>query len=76
MLRVAIGAYVLANLLGALVFGTRWFARGDAFEVWSRLYGRSARSAGAPTGRWVLRTPLHGANAMPAAARACWPRSR
>ena len=65
VLRVAIGAYVLVNLLGALVLGTRWFPRGDAFEVWSRLYGSLSPLGRRSDRRWVLRTPLHGANAIP-----------
>jgi hypothetical protein len=65
VLRVAIGAYVLADLLGALVLGTRWFPRGDAFEVWSRLYGSLSPLGRRSDRRWVLRTPMHGANAIP-----------
>ncbi len=64
VLRVAIGAFVLIDLLGALVFGRGWFARADPFEVWSRLYGSLSPLARRPDGAWVLRTPLHGANAV------------
>jgi hypothetical protein len=64
VLRVAIGAYLLVNLLGALVLGTRWFPRGDAFEVWSRLYGSLSPLGRRSDRRWVLRTPLHGVNAL------------
>jgi hypothetical protein len=65
VLRVAIGSFVLIDLLGALVFGRGWFSRGDPFEVWSRLYGSLSPLARRPDGVWVLRTPLHGANAVP-----------
>lgn len=65
VLRVAIGLFVLFDLLGALVFGRGWFSRGDPFEVWSRLYGSLSPLARRPDGVWVLRTPLHGANAVP-----------
>jgi hypothetical protein len=65
VLRVAIGLFVLIDLLGALVFGRGWFSRGDPFEVWSRLYGSLSPLARRPDGVWVLRTPLHGANAVP-----------
>ena len=64
VLRAAIGAYVLVDLLGALVLGTRWFPRGDAFEVWSRLYGLLSPLGRRTDRRWVLRTPLHGPNAL------------
>jgi hypothetical protein len=65
VLRVAIGSFVLVDLLGALVFGRGWFSRCDPFEVWSRLYGSLSPLARRPDGAWVLRTPLHGANAVP-----------
>jgi hypothetical protein len=64
VLRVAIGSFVLIDLLGALVFGRGWFARGDPFEVWSRLYGSLSPLARRPDGVWVLRSPLHGANSV------------
>jgi len=64
VLRVAIGSFVLIDLLGALVFGRGWFARADPFEVWSRLYGSLSPLARRPDRVWVLRTPLHGANAV------------
>jgi hypothetical protein len=64
VLRVAIGAFVLIDLLGALVFGRGWFSRADPFEVWSRLYGSLSPLARRPDRAWVLRSPLHGANAV------------
>jgi hypothetical protein len=64
VLRVAIGAFVLIDLLGALVFGRGWFAKGDPFEVWSRLYGSLSPLGLRPDGVWVLRSPLHGVNAV------------
>jgi hypothetical protein len=66
VLRVAIGAFILIDLLGALVLGRGWFARGDPFEVWSRLYGSLSPLGRRPDGVWVLRSPLHGANAVAA----------
>jgi hypothetical protein len=65
VLRVAVGLFVLVDLLGALVLGRGWFSRGDPFEVWSRLYGSLSPLARRPDRVWVLRTPLHGANAVP-----------
>ena len=64
VLRVAIGAYVLLDLMGALVLGTAWFPRGDAFEVWSRLYGSLSPLGRRTDRRWVVRSPLHGPNAL------------
>ena len=64
VLRVAIGVFVLIDLLGALVFGRGWFSRADPFEVWSRLYGSLSLLARRPDRVWVLRSPLHGANAV------------
>jgi len=64
VLRVAIGAFVLIDLLGALVFGRGWFSRADPFEVWSRLYGSLSPLARRPDRVWVLRSPLHGGNAV------------
>ena len=64
VLRVAIGAFVLIDLLGALVFGRGWFSRADPFEVWSRLYGSLSPLARRPDRVWVLRSPLRGANAV------------
>jgi hypothetical protein len=65
VLRVAIGAFVLIDLAGALLFGRGWFARGDPFEVWSRLYGSLSPLAHRPDRVWALRSPLAGANAVP-----------
>ena len=64
VLRVAIGAYVLLDLMGALVLGTAWFPRGDGFEVWSRLYGSLSPLGRRTDRRWVVRSPLHGPNAL------------
>jgi len=65
VLRVAIGSFVVIDLLGALAFGRGWFARSDPFEVWSRLYGSLSPLARRPDRVWVLRSPLSGANAVP-----------
>ena len=65
VLRVAVGSYVLVSLLGALIFGRDWFARCDPFEVWSRLYGSLSPLGRRPDRVWVVRSPLHGANAVP-----------
>jgi hypothetical protein len=64
VLRVAIGFFVLVDLLGALVLGRGWFSRADPFEVWSRLFGSLSPLARRRDGVWVLRSPLRGANAV------------
>ncbi|MDP9497378.1 MAG: hypothetical protein M3P46_06890, partial [Actinomycetota bacterium] len=58
--------YAAVQLVAAVWFGERWFAVGDAFEVYSALLGRLA-----PLGRdgedcLVLRNPLRGVAALPA----------
>ncbi|HET7475587.1 MAG TPA: hypothetical protein VFJ97_06125 [Dermatophilaceae bacterium] len=65
VLRVVVSGFLALDLLGAMVLGRPWFRHGDLFEVWSRLYG-----ALSPLGRrggdrqFVLRTPLHGVDAL------------
>ena len=65
-LRIAVGVYVAITLLGALTFGAVWFDRADPFEAWSRLLGLLSPLGRRDDGRWVLRTPLHGVNALAA----------
>lgn len=67
VLRLAIALYVGAQLLGGLVFGAHWFDRGDAFEVWSGLFGRLSPLGRRADGRLVVRSPLAGLDALPAA---------
>jgi len=58
--------YAAVHTSAAVIFGRRWFERGDGFEVYSTLLGTLA-----PLGRRhrdravVLRNPLHGMEAMP-----------
>ena len=62
--RVWLAGYVAVMLVGGLVFGERWFARADPFEVYSTLiahlsvWGRRGRSL-------VVRSPLAGLDAVP-----------
>lgn len=61
-----ISLYAVIHTTAAVIFGRRWFERGDGFEVYSTLLGTLA-----PLGRrhrdraLVLRNPLHGMEAMP-----------
>jgi hypothetical protein len=55
--------YALAQLGGAMRWGSAWFAAGDGFEVWSTLLGHLApvgRDEADPERRLVLRNPLAG----------------
>lgn len=53
-------AYAVVGLLGAAAFGSRWFERGDGFEVLSTLFGRLSVVGRRDDGVWVLRSPLAG----------------
>jgi hypothetical protein len=57
--------YAVAQLSAAAWFGEEWFARGDAFEVYSSLVARLSPWARRDDGRLVLRNPLANANALP-----------
>ncbi|WP_407563940.1 hypothetical protein [Streptomyces sp. 184] len=59
------GAYAVVAFGGAVVFGPRWFARADAFEVYSTLVARMSPLGRGPDGRLVLRSPLAGLAALP-----------
>lgn len=59
-LRTAIALYAGVQLLAAFLWGSGWFARGDAFEVWSSLFGRLSLLGRRDDGRLVLRSPLGG----------------
>ena len=52
--------YVGAHLIAASVYGSHWFDRGDAFEVFSDLAGHLAPIGRRLDGVLVLRNPLDG----------------
>ncbi|WP_206313715.1 hypothetical protein, partial [Streptomyces coryli] len=70
-----ITGYAIAHLLAAARYGSAWFARGDAFEVYSALLGHLSPLGRGPQGRLVLRHPFHSLDAVPQlpglAATAC-----
>lgn len=68
VLRAWFGAYAVLMIMGAVVFGSRWFDRGDAFQVASQLYGRLSPLGRRPDGTLVLRNPLEGAASTPIVA--------
>ncbi|HEV7830296.1 MAG TPA: hypothetical protein VGP04_15920 [Pseudonocardiaceae bacterium] len=52
--------YAVVHTTAAVVFGQRWFDRGDGFEVYSTLLGSLAPLGRRRDGRIVLRSPLDG----------------
>ncbi|MFY1693227.1 hypothetical protein [Plantactinospora sp. WMMB782] len=55
-----LAGYAVAMLAGAVVYGSRWFDRGDAFEVYSAVVGRLAVLARRRDGTLVRQHPLDG----------------
>ena len=56
--------YGVVQLVASLWFGAGWFARGDAFEVYSSLLARLAPFGRRDDGRLVLRSPLDGVDGL------------
>jgi hypothetical protein len=67
VLRVFFAAYLAVHLLAATYYGSRWFDRGDGFEVFSDLAGRLSPLGRRSDGRLVLRNPLVGVSGLPIA---------
>jgi hypothetical protein len=63
-LGVLLVVYGAVHLVGASVYGAHWFARADAFEVYSSLIGRLAPFGRLPDGRLALRNPLDGLSGL------------
>lgn len=57
-------AYAAINLVGSLAFGSTWFERADAFDVYSSLLGRLAPIGRRSDRRLVLRNPLDGLDGL------------
>jgi hypothetical protein len=64
VLRLAITGFVAVQLMAGFVFGSRWFDKGDPFEVWSALYGLISPLGRRGDGVLVLRSPLAGLDAL------------
>ncbi|WP_374684010.1 hypothetical protein [Streptomyces sp. TBY4] len=64
-LLIALTGYAAVQLLLAARYGERWFAHGDAFEVYSELLARLSPLGRRSDGRLVLRNPFHGLDATP-----------
>jgi hypothetical protein len=67
VLRVFFATYLAVHLLAATYYGSRWFDRGDGFEVFSDLAGRLSPVGRRRDGRLVLRSPLVGVSGLPIA---------
>jgi hypothetical protein len=59
-LRLYFACYLAVHLFAATYFGSRWFDRGDGFEVFSSLLGRLSVIGRRGDGRLVVRNPLDG----------------
>jgi hypothetical protein len=64
VLRLFFAIYLAIHLLAATYFGSRWFDRGDGFEVFSTLMGHLSVLGRRGDGRLVLRNPLVGVAAI------------
>lgn len=59
VVRLWFAVYVVVHLMAATLYGSRWFDKGDGFEVYSALFGRlSPLSRRESDRRLVLRNPL------------------
>jgi hypothetical protein len=66
-LRLYFCSYAAVHLLGALVFGARWFDRCDGFEVFSSTIGRLSVFGRRVDGAVVVRNPLENLDTLPVA---------
>jgi hypothetical protein len=67
VLRLFFAIYLAVHLLAATYFGSRWFDRGDGFEVFSSLLGRLSPLGRRGDGVLVVRNPLDGVAGVPQA---------
>ena len=67
VLRLFFGGYLAVHLLAAAYYGSRWFDRGEGFEVFSTLVGRLSPIGRRGDGRLVVRNPLAGVAGTPIA---------
>ncbi len=61
--RIWVGAYAAAMVVGGMVFGPRWFDRADPFDVYSAIVARL--SPFVRNGRWELHNPLRSLPTIP-----------
>ncbi|WP_427884887.1 hypothetical protein ACQHIV_22140 [Kribbella sp. GL6] len=58
VLQAWIALYVVITMFGAILFGDRWFAQGDPFEVYASLMARLSPWGRRTDGALVVRRPL------------------
>lgn len=63
--RAWVGGYVIVTVIAGVVFGPRWFDRGDPFDVYSAIVARL--SPFVQDGRWNLHHPLRSLPDLPVA---------
>jgi hypothetical protein len=66
VIRAWFAAFVAVSLVGAVVFGSRWFDYADPFEAYSTLVGRLSWIGRHRDGRLVARRPLENLDGLPA----------
>ena len=57
--------YAVVNVAAGIVYGPRWFAIGDSFEVYAEVLGRLSPVGRGTRGSLELRNPLAGLATMP-----------
>lgn len=62
---VFVMAYAVVNVAAGIVYGPRWFAVGDSFEVYAEVLARLSPLGRGDGGQLVLRNPLAGLATMP-----------
>jgi hypothetical protein len=60
VLRLFFAVYAATHLIGSSYYGSRWFDKGDAFEVYSMLFGRLSVLGRRDDRTLVWRNPLDG----------------
>ncbi|MCX9190192.1 hypothetical protein C3Y87_01940 [Carbonactinospora thermoautotrophica] len=63
-LKIWFGLYAGVHLTAAALYGSRWFDRCDAFEVYSALIGKLSPFGRRVDGRLVLRNPFDGLDSL------------
>ncbi len=64
VLKTWFGLYAGVHLVASALYGSRWFDRCDAFEVYSALIGRLSPLGRRADGRLVLRNPFNGLDSL------------
>ncbi|WP_432946967.1 hypothetical protein ACQPXM_09660 [Kribbella sp. CA-253562] len=62
---VSVTAYAVVNVAAGIIYGPRWFAIGDSFEVYAEVLARLSPIGRGADRRLVLRNPLAGLATVP-----------